>query len=64
MVTKQKTGASGSQSERFAEAAKALECDESEERFDEALKKVARHKPTKEVIATPSGKDAKTDDER
>jgi hypothetical protein len=29
----------------FEDAARALECDESEERFDEALKKVAQHKP-------------------
>jgi hypothetical protein len=32
----------------FAEAARALECDESEERFDAALKKVAAHKPSKD----------------
>ena len=29
----------------FAEAARALECDESEARFDAALAKVAKHKP-------------------
>jgi hypothetical protein len=29
---------------RFMEAARALECDESEERFDAALKKIAAHK--------------------
>jgi hypothetical protein len=34
-----------SQTEKFIEAARALECDESEERFDAALAKVARHKP-------------------
>lgn len=33
------------QLEAFVEAARALECDESEERFDETLKKVAQHKP-------------------
>lgn len=33
------------QSVVFVEAAKALKCDESEERFDEMLKKVAQHKP-------------------
>lgn len=31
--------------EEFIKAAKELECDESEERFDAALKKVAAHKP-------------------
>jgi hypothetical protein len=34
-----------SQVKRFREAARDLGCDESEERFNEALKKVARHKP-------------------
>jgi hypothetical protein len=34
-----------SQNEAFAEAARELGCDESEARFDAALKKVARHKP-------------------
>jgi hypothetical protein len=29
----------------MVDAARALECDESEERFDAALKKVAAHKP-------------------
>jgi|HubBroStandDraft_1064217.scaffolds.fasta_scaffold467318_2 hypothetical protein len=33
---------------RFKEAARALGCDESEERFDAALKKVAVHKPPKD----------------
>ncbi|MBU6526102.1 hypothetical protein OGR47_03620 [Methylocystis sp. MJC1] len=32
-----------SQGQSFIETAKALGCDESEERFDEALKKVVRH---------------------
>lgn len=36
------------QSKAFAEAAKSLECDESEERFDKTLKKVAQHKPIDE----------------
>jgi hypothetical protein len=36
-----------SQTESFKEAARALQCDESEERFDAALKKVAAHKPPK-----------------
>jgi hypothetical protein len=33
---------------RFEDAARALGCDESEERFDAALKKVAAHKPPKD----------------
>jgi hypothetical protein len=36
------------QLDKFEEAARALECDESEERFDAALKKVAVHKPPKD----------------
>jgi hypothetical protein len=34
-----------SQRRAFEQAARALGCDESEERFDAALKKVAAHKP-------------------
>ena len=34
------------QSDRFTDAARALECDKSEERFDAALRKVATDKPT------------------
>jgi len=34
-----------SQRERFEQAARELGCDESEERFDETLKRVAKHKP-------------------
>jgi hypothetical protein len=37
-------------SKSFEDAARALECDESEERFDAALKKVATHKPEAKVI--------------
>jgi len=33
------------ESKSFVDAARALECDESEERFDAALKKIAAHKP-------------------
>lgn len=33
------------QGERFAQAARELECDESEERWDATLKKVAAQKP-------------------
>ena len=43
------------QSEKFKEAARELGCDDSEEAFDEALKKVARHKPMDEK-ATPAKK--------
>lgn len=38
---------SDAQGDVFIDAARALECDESEERFDAALKKVAAHKPAK-----------------
>lgn len=34
-----------SQSERFKQAARELECDEDEARWDERLKKVAAQKP-------------------
>lgn len=34
------------QLERFKQAARELGCDESEERFDEALRKVAGHRPS------------------
>ena len=33
------------QGKSFIDAASALECDESEERFDAALRKIAAHKP-------------------
>jgi len=36
------------QGEEFVNAARALECDESEERFDAALKKIAAHMPPKD----------------
>jgi hypothetical protein len=39
---------SDSQSDVFIDAARALECDESEERFDAAPKKIAAHKPPKD----------------
>lgn len=38
----------------FAEVAKELGCDESEERFDAALKRVATHKPASD--APPASK--------
>jgi hypothetical protein len=33
------------QSDKFKEAARALECDEDEARWDERLRKVAKQKP-------------------
>ena len=38
------------QSQSFIEAARSLECDESEERFNAALGQIARHKPKPEVL--------------
>jgi hypothetical protein len=40
-----KTKAATPQGTRFVEAARALECDESEERFDASLRKIAAHNP-------------------
>jgi hypothetical protein len=37
-----------SQSDKFKEAARELECDEDESRWDERLKKVAKGKPKPE----------------
>jgi hypothetical protein len=37
-----------SQRRGFVEAARSLECDESEERFDAALRKIVAHKPPKD----------------
>jgi hypothetical protein len=34
-----------SQLDKFKEAARELECDDDEERFDERLKKLVKHKP-------------------
>ena len=39
-----KTKSDQSQQKAFVEAARALECDESEERFDAALRKIATAK--------------------
>jgi hypothetical protein len=36
-----------SQHERFVETARALECDEDKDRFEEKLKQIAKAKPTK-----------------
>jgi hypothetical protein len=45
-----KSAPQSEQSKAFIETAKALECDESEERFDAVLKSVAKHRP----VGTPS----------
>jgi hypothetical protein len=45
MAKPKKNVESDSQSDVFIDAARSLGCDESEERFDAALKKIARHKP-------------------
>lgn len=34
-----------SQSDKFKEAARALECDDDPERFDERMAKLVKHKP-------------------
>lgn len=41
------------QSERFKQAARELECDEDEGRWDERLRKVAGHKPTPDKPVRP-----------
>ena len=33
------------QTEKFKEAARALQCDDDEARFDERVKKLVKHKP-------------------
>ena len=43
-----KPNQTSNQLERFKEAARALECDEDETRWDERLKKVAKAKPAPE----------------
>jgi len=37
-----------SQADKFAELARALECDEDEARWEEKLKAVAKHRPVPE----------------
>ena len=41
------------QGQSFIEAAKSLGCDESQEHCDEALKKIAAHKPADEPPGPP-----------
>ena len=50
-----------SQSDRFMQTARDLECDESEERFNEALKKVAKAKPVPDTKPVASDKATKKD---
>ena len=45
-----------SESERFKQAARELGCDESEERFDEVIKKVAKHRPANSQQSKPAAK--------
>jgi hypothetical protein len=47
------------QGKAFIELARTLGCDESEERFNEALAKVARHKPLRESKKEPKRKKTK-----
>lgn len=57
--------AAKSQRHAFVEAARSLECDESEERFDAALRKIAAHKPHKDGEAgAPEGKAKPTKETR
>ena len=42
--TRRQTSDHGAQSKKFIETSRELGCDESEERFDEALRAVAKHK--------------------
>jgi hypothetical protein len=44
------------QCERFDQAARELVCDESEERFNEALKAVAKHKPKEAAKPAPASR--------
>jgi hypothetical protein len=39
------------QSDKFKDAARALECDEDEARWDDRLRKIAKQKPTEKDAA-------------
>ena len=39
-----------SQSEKFKRAARELECDDDEARFDERVKKLVKHKPVEKPV--------------
>jgi hypothetical protein len=47
------------QSQAFIKAARELGCDEDELRFEEKLKKVARHKPPSDAPSEPKKQKAK-----
>lgn len=47
-ITKSEKRVPANQVDEFREAARELGCDESEERFDDALRKVAKAKPKPE----------------
>lgn len=53
--------AAASQIDRFREAARELGTDDSEERFDERLKRVAKALPADDRLATPRHRPAKQD---
>ncbi len=42
------------QLDKFKEAARALECDDDEARFDERMKKLVKHKPAEKPSEKPS----------
>jgi hypothetical protein len=45
MTTQPRSAKTPSQSDKFKEAARELECDDDEARFDERIKKLVKHKP-------------------
>ena len=47
-MTDQKT-----QSDKFKQAARELECDDDEKRFDERVKKLVKHKPVEKPGEKP-----------
>jgi hypothetical protein len=54
-----KKGTLSEQGQKFIETARALGCDESEERFNEVLAKVARHKPSSKASKGDAGRNKK-----
>jgi len=54
MVPAKTTSDPQSQSQRFKQAAREVGCDDSEERFNDALKAVAKHKPRGGAKPPPS----------
>jgi hypothetical protein len=59
MAKTTRTASKKSQVGTFVQAARSLECDESEERFDAALRKIAAHKPHKDSEAGAPKSNAK-----